>query len=99
MILPMADEMFETEIVTLIDDETGKEIEFEVIATLEIKGQIYYALLPIDDNENEEYVILKLEKDENGEDVLSTIDDDEEFDLVADAFDDAVFSEVDYDAE
>ena len=95
----MADEMFETEIVTLIDDETGKEVEFEVIATLEIQGQIYYALLPLEDNEKEEYVILKLEKDENGEDVLATIDDDDEFDLVADAFDDAVFSEIDYDAE
>ncbi|MBQ8495873.1 MAG: DUF1292 domain-containing protein [Clostridia bacterium] len=91
--------MFETEIVTLVDDETGKEVEFEVIATLEFQGNVYYALLPLEDNEKEEYVILKLEKDENGEDVLSTIDDDEEFDLVADAFDDAVFSEIDYDAE
>lgn len=95
----MADEMFDTEIVTLIDDETGKEVEFEVIATLEVQGNIYYALLPLEDNEKEEYVILKLEKDENGEDVLATIDDDDEFDLVADAFDDVIFSEIDYDAE
>jgi uncharacterized protein YrzB (UPF0473 family) len=93
----MADEMFEsTEIITLTDEE-GVETDFEVVASLEIDGVIYYALMPVEDNENGECVILKLEKDENGEDILSTIDDDDEYDRVADAFEDAVFSEIDYD--
>ena len=92
---------FETEepwIITLTDEE-GNEIEFEVIASLEIDGNIYYALMPVADNENGDCVILKLEKDENGEDILSTIDDDDEYEKVADAFDDEVFSEIEYDGE
>lgn len=94
----MADEIFDTEIITLTDEE-GNEIEFEVIASLEIDGNIYYALMPVADNENGECVLLKLEKDEDGEDVLSTIDDDDEYEKVADAFDDEVFSEIEYDGE
>ena len=74
----MADEIFDTEIITLTDED-GNEIEFEVIASLEIDGNIYYALMPVADNENGDCVILKLEKDENGEDILSTIDDDDEY--------------------
>ena len=92
----MADEIFDTEIITLTDEE-GNEIDFEIIASLEIDGQIYYALMPVADNENGDCVLLKLEKDENGEDVLSTIDDDDEYEKVADAFDDEVFSEIEYD--
>ena len=94
----MADEIFDTEIITLTYEE-GNEIEFEVIASLEIDGNIYYALMPVADNENGDCVILKLEKDENGEDILSTIDDDDEYEKVADAFDDEVFSEIEYDGE
>ena len=94
----MADEIFDTEIIILTDEE-GNEIEFEVIASLEIDGNIYYALMPVADNENGDCVILKLEKDENGEDILSTIDDDDEYEKVADAFDDEVFSEIEYDGE
>lgn len=94
----MADEIFDTEIITLTDED-GNEIEFEVIASLEIDGNIYYALMPVADNENGDCVILKLEKDENGEDILSTIDDDDEYEKVADAFDDEVFSEIEYDGE
>ena len=90
----MADEIFDTEIITLTDEE-GNEIEFEVIASLEIDGNIYYALMPVADNENGDCVILKLEKDENGEDILS----DDEYEKVADAFDDEVFSEIEYDGE
>ena len=92
----MADEIFDTEIITLTDEE-GNEIDFEIIASLEIDGQIYYALMPVADNENGDCVLLKLEKDENGEDILSTIDDDDEYEKVADAFDDEVFSEIEYD--
>lgn len=94
----MADEIFDTEIITLTDEE-GNEIDFEIIASLEIDGNIYYALMPVADNDNGDCVLLKLEKDENGEDILSTIDDDDEYEKVADAFDDEVFSEIEYDGE
>lgn len=93
----MADELFDAQEVIILTDESGNEVQFEVIASLEIDGVLYYALMPTEDNENGDCVLLKLEKDENGEDVLSTIDDDDEYDRVADIFEDEVFSEIDYD--
>ena len=96
----------EREFYTLTDEE-GNEIEFELIGSAEIKGTVYYAMIPADaaekaqesDNGFCEYVILRAEKDENGEDTLVTIDDDEEFDDVADYFDDMFSEEIDYDGQ
>ena len=92
---------FETEYYTLIDEETGNEIRFQVIASAKIEDVLYYAMSPVDDQPEEEdvyeYVILKAEKDEDGEDILVTIDDDDEFDDVADYFDDMLSDEADYD--
>ncbi len=92
----MAEELFGDEIYTLTDDE-GNESQFELLASREIDGVTYFALIPIEDNDNGEYVILKSEIDEDGEEMLVTIDDDDEFDRIADIFDDELFSEVDYD--
>ena len=92
---------FEAEYYTLTDEETGDEIRFQVIASAKIEDVMYYAMIPVDDQPEEEdvyeYVILKAEKDEDGEDILSTIDDDEEFDSIADYFDDMLSDEADYD--
>ena len=91
---------FEAEYYTLTDED-GNEIRFQVIASAEIEGVMYYAMIPVDDQPAEEdvyeYVILKAEKDEDGEDVLVTIDDDDEFDDIADYFDDMLSDEADYD--
>jgi len=93
----MADELFdEAEIFTLTDEE-GNENQFELIGSHELDGITYLALVPIDNNDDEEYVILKVEQDEDGEDMLVTIDDDDEFDRIADIFDDELFNEIDYD--
>jgi len=94
----MAEELFGDEIYTLTDDE-GNESQFELLASREIDGVTYFALIPIEDNDNGEYVILKSEIDEDGEEMLVTIDDDDEFDRIADIFDDELFSEVDYDEQ
>ena len=97
----MTDDIFEGEeggVITLTD-ETGHESDFEVIATREIDGITYVALLPLEDNEAGEYVLLKIEDDENGEEMLVTIDDDDEYDRIADIFEDEVFSDIDYDEE
>jgi len=92
----MADELFNEEVFTLTDEE-GNEKQFELLGSQEIDGNTYLALVPIEDNENDEYVILKVEEDENGEEILVTIDDDDEFNRVADFFDDELFGEIDYD--
>ncbi len=94
----MADELYSDEIYTLTDED-GNENQFELIGSREIDGYTYLALVPIDDNDDEEYVILKVEVDEDGEETLVTINDDDEFDRVADIFDDELFGSVDYDDE
>ena len=85
----------------ILTDEEGNELKFEVIGSAEINGTMYYAMIPVDDQPEEEdvyeYVILKSETDEDGEEVLVTIDDDDEFDDVADYFDDMLSDEADYD--
>ena len=98
----MAEEFMGDEIFTLTDEE-GNESEFELIASQEIDGVTYVALVPyVEENkdaEEQEYVVLKLEADENGEDLLVTIDDDDEFEKVAEIFEDMLFDEIDYDAK
>ena len=85
-------------IYTLTDEETGEEIDFQLIARAMIDEVLYFALVPADDDECEEYVILRVSED--GEDViLESIEDDDEFEKVEEYFNDLLFGEVDYDEE
>lgn len=83
-------EEFGNNYITLIDDE-GVEQEFEVVDSLEVDGEYYYAFVPVPNNAEDaledsgELVILKA-LEENGEEVLSTIDDDDEYDRVGAIF-------------
>lgn len=82
----------ETFDIVVLNDDEGKEHEFMHLASLEVDGNTYYVLLPVDEAEDEdedeaEAIILKLGKDENGEDMLFDIEDDEEWEKVADAWD------------
>jgi len=88
----------EIEIFTLID-ETGKDCNFECVAKYVDNDVQYFAMLPADEGEADEYVILKLETDESGEDVFVSVDDDEEFDRIAGIFDQMLFDEIDYDSD
>ena len=93
---PELEEEFDN-IIPLVDEETGEEHQFEICAQATIDDQLYYALIPVEDDGNE-YVILKATVD--GEDLLfETVDDDDEFEKVEDYFNDLLFSEVDYDEE
>ncbi len=84
--------------IVLVDEESGEEQAFEVIANATIDDQLYFALVMADDEDADEYVILKATVD--GEDMLfETIEDDDEFEKVEDYFNDLLFSEVDYDEE
>lgn len=83
-------EMEEAFDIVVLNDDEGKEHEFMHLATLEVDGNTYFVLLPVDetedDDEEAEAIILKLGKDENGEDMLYDIEDDEEWEKVADAW-------------
>ncbi len=86
----------EMEILQLTDED-GSVIDFEFLGTVEFNGNEYYALVPLQDNEEGAYVILRAEDAGNGEVNLVTIEDDEEYDQVADLIEDELFSEIDYD--
>ena len=89
-------EIDEAPVFTLTDEETGEELDFELLASATIDDKLYYALVPAGDDEAEEYIILNVTED--GEDlVLASVDDDEEFEKVEDYFNDLLFNEVDYD--
>ena len=82
-------EEYDPEIYTLTDEE-GNELHFALLGTLEHNGETYKALIPVNEDgeeESSEYVILKCSVDENGEDILETIEDDDEFDEIADLYD------------
>ena len=94
---PEVEEEFDENIITLTDEETGEEQDFEIIAKATIDEKLYFALVPVEDD-GEEYVILTATVD--GEDLLfETIEDDDEFEKVEDYFNDLLFSEVDYDED
>jgi len=84
-------------VITLTDEETGEEKDFELYARCTIDDNLYFALVPVDD-EGDEYVILRATVD--GDDmVFETIEDDDEFEKVEDYFNDLLFNEVDYDED
>ena len=95
----MEENTYENNYFTLTDED-GNEIEFEVIGQYEKNGEQYFAMIPAEEEDNDndilEYVILKLAK-ENGEEILVTVDDDDELDDIADYFDDLFSQEIDYD--
>lgn len=89
------------DIVVLID-ENGDEVEFEHIDTIEMNGNEYVVLAPIeeeldDDREEEEVVILKIEHNEDGDDSFVTIEDDDELDEVFNEFKSRMEEEFDLD--
>lgn len=92
------EEFEEASVFTLTDEETGEELDFELLARAVIDDVLYFALVPADDEDAEEYVILRVTED--GDDlVFESIDDDDEFEKVEEYFNDLLFNEVDYDAE
>jgi len=96
----MEENMMENEYFTLTDED-GNEINFEMLGQCELNGNQYFAMIPVEDEEDTdkdilEYVILKVAK-EGDEEFLVTVDDDDELDDVADYFDDLFSREIDYD--
>ena len=91
----LPDEEEDVDVFTLTDEE-GNEEQFEILGSIELDGNVYYALTAVEDK-SDEYVILKLEGEDGDDVTLVTVDDDDEFDRVADEFEDKLFGEVDYD--
>ena len=86
------------DIVVLIGED-GEEVEFEHIDTIEMNGNEYVVLLPVEDQENEEVdevVILKVDHGEDGEDSFVTVDDEDELNSVFEEFKTRMEEEYDF---
>ena len=87
------------DIFTLTDEE-GNETQFELLGELDLDGQHYLGMIPLDgEDEGDEYVIFRSAGSQDGQEILETIEDDEEFERVADAFEDRFLSELDLDEQ
>lgn len=88
------------EVVVLTDDE-GNEFEFQIIDVLEVEGNRYAVLFPLDDEEadDDEALIMRLETDEDGDDVLVDIEDDQEWEKVVAEWESMLADEEDLDEE
>ena len=65
-------------LVTLIEDDSGKEVDFDLLLTFSYEGKRYAALEPISEVENideGEVVLLEIRK-ENGEETYHSIDNE-----------------------
>lgn len=78
----------ENENVITLFDESGKEVKFEHLDTINKDGNIYIVLLEQLESgeENDEVVIFRVTEDEDGEDVLSVIEDEDELNGVFEEF-------------
>jgi uncharacterized protein YrzB (UPF0473 family) len=85
--------------IIILIGEDGEEVEFEHLDTVELNGNEYVILLPLDEEENEEVdevVILKVDHNEDGEDAFVTVDDDEELNKVFEEFKTRMEEEYDF---
>ncbi len=71
------------DLIVLTGDD-GEEFEVEVIDRVEVAGQEYFIVRPVE--ENDVYTALRVDVDENGDEVFSTVDDDDEMNAVEEAY-------------
>lgn len=96
------DNFAEEEMTVTLDLEDGSTVVCSVVTILEVDGQDYIVLLPLDEEgENEDgevwfYRYSENPDDPNEEPELEYIENDDEYELVADAFDEFLDS-VEYD--
>ncbi len=68
--------------IIVLNDENGDEVPFEFLDLIELDGEQYVVLLPVEEDENEdeagEVVILKVEDTESEEEESYVSVDDEE---------------------
>lgn len=86
----MSNEEFEADLITLLDDD-NKEHTFQIIDSIEKDENVYYALLPLYDDAQEQleddgeyYIFQTIEED--GEELLVEVEDDALLDELASVF-------------
>lgn len=88
-------DIFGDDIIT-ITDEDGVEYVLEVLATLEVGGSQYYALVPASNEEDEDLEVSILKAvEENGEEILCAIEDEDELERVYNIMMDELYQDED----
>ena len=77
--------------IVVLNDENGEEVEFEFLDLVELDGEEYVVLLPVEEEENPEeageVVILKLEDTESeDEESYVSVEDEEVLNKVFEMF-------------
>ena len=86
----MEQQEYTPDIYTL-EDEEGNEVVFEMIDSIELDGQKYYAMMPYYENPEDmlnddgQLIVLRNEIID-GEEMMATIDDDDEYDRIGEIF-------------
>lgn len=95
-ITPVTEDEIEDIRVTL--DLDDKEVECEILTIFEAGGRDYIALMPLDEdgNENEagEVYLYRYAEDEQGLPQIDMIEDDDEYEIAADRFDEMLDEEM-----
>ncbi len=79
------------DLYTLVDED-GVEQQFELLDTMDVGDDRYYALVPYYADPSKELeadtelVVLKAEYDENNDESLVSIDDDDEYERIGNMF-------------
>ena len=74
----------------ILYDENEEEVEFEQIAIIPVKEEVYAILKPVktlEDLKEDEALVFSLEETEEGEELLNVVEDDDIIDIVFDEYD------------
>ena len=74
----------------ILYDEKEEEVEFEQIAIIPVKEEVYAILKPVkkmEGLEEDQALVFVLEETEEGEELLNVVEDDEIIDIVFDEYD------------
>ncbi|NMM65593.1 DUF1292 domain-containing protein [Clostridium sp. P21] len=77
----------ENDVTTIVlNDEDGKEVEFDVITKMDIEDKEYVIVAPKDEENVDEAIALRIDIDEEGNEILATVEDEDEFAMVEEAY-------------
>ena len=93
--LNLSGEFDELDNKIILNDEDGNEIEFEFLDVVEVDGNEYVVLLPVEEAEKGEVVIFRIEGSEEEESYVS-LDNEEEAEKVFQAFKEKTKDEFDF---
>ena len=93
--LNLSGEFDELDNKIILNDEEGNEIEFEFLDVVEVDGNEYLVLLPVEEADKGEVVIFRIEWNEEEESYVS-LDDEAEAEKVFQVFKEKTKDEFDF---